>query len=72
MPTSCTDRTARKLLTVRDSCNFISYKHDEGELTEAFLRVFRLERPATSLLRPRILWRVLRPELGTGRNQSTE
>ena len=40
--------------------------HDDGVLTEAFLRVFRLERPATSLLRPRILWRVLRPRFGTG------
>lgn len=40
--------------------------HDDGELTEAFLRVFRLERPATSLLRPRIMWRVLRPRLGGG------
>jgi 2-polyprenyl-6-methoxyphenol hydroxylase-like FAD-dependent oxidoreductase len=46
--------------------------HDDGELTKAFLRVFRLERPATSLLHPRILWRVLRPELGTGRNQSAQ
>ncbi len=35
--------------------------HEDGTLTEAFLRVFRLERPATSLLSPPILWRVLRP-----------
>lgn len=45
MPTSCTDRTPRKLLTVRDGCNFIIHKHDDGELTEAFLRVFGLECP---------------------------
>ena len=37
--------------------------HDDGVLTEAFLRVFRLERQATSLLHPRILWRTLRPHL---------
>lgn len=41
----------------------VNRAHDDGKLTEAFLRVFRLERPATSLLRPRILWRVLRPRL---------
>ena len=39
--------------------------HDDGTLTEAFLRVFRLERSTTSLLRPRILWRVLRPRFRT-------
>ncbi|WP_299332129.1 FAD-dependent oxidoreductase [Haloplanus sp.] len=49
----------------------VAKAHDDGELTEAFLRVFRLERPATSLLHPRILWRVLRPKLGTARNQPT-
>jgi 2-polyprenyl-6-methoxyphenol hydroxylase-like FAD-dependent oxidoreductase len=38
--------------------------HDDGRLTEAFFRVFRLERPATSLLHPRVVWRVLRPRLG--------
>ena len=43
----------------------VTRAHDDGRLTEAFLRVFRLERPATSLLRPRTLWRVLRPRLGT-------
>lgn len=37
--------------------------HDDGHLTEAFFRVFRLERPATSLLRPSVAWRVLRPSL---------
>ena len=40
----------------------ITSAHDDGKLTEAFLRVFRLERPATSLLHPRILWRVFRPQ----------
>jgi 2-polyprenyl-6-methoxyphenol hydroxylase-like FAD-dependent oxidoreductase len=42
----------------------VARSHDDGELTEAFLRVFRLERPATSLLHPRILWRVFRPRIG--------
>ncbi len=45
----------------------VTRAHDDGELTEAFLRVFRLERPATSLLHPRILWRVFRPQFGSGR-----
>jgi len=40
----------------------------DGTLTEAFFRVFRLERSATSLLRPGIVWRVLRPRLRTGRS----
>jgi hypothetical protein len=35
--------------------------HNDGQLTEAFLRVFRLERPATSLLHPSVIWRVFRP-----------
>ncbi len=39
----------------------VTKAHDDGVLTEAFLRVFRLERPATSLLYPRIVWRTLRP-----------
>ena len=42
----------------------VARAHDDGALTEAFLRVFRLERPATSLLHPRILWRVFRPKVG--------
>jgi len=47
--------------------------HDDGTLTEAFYRVFRLERSATSLLRPGVLWRVLRPRLGAGaRGESPE
>jgi 2-polyprenyl-6-methoxyphenol hydroxylase-like FAD-dependent oxidoreductase len=44
----------------------VTRAHDDGALTEAFLRVFRLERPATSLLHPRVLWRVLRPQFGSG------
>ncbi len=39
----------------------INKAHTDGELTDAFYRVFRLERPATTLLRPGIAWRVLRP-----------
>lgn len=39
----------------------VTRAHNDGVLTEAFLRVFRLEQPATSLLHPRILWRTLRP-----------
>jgi 2-polyprenyl-6-methoxyphenol hydroxylase-like FAD-dependent oxidoreductase len=35
--------------------------HTDGELTDAFYRVFRLEKSATSLLRPGVAWRVLRP-----------
>ncbi len=39
---------------------------DDGRLTEAFFRVFRLERPATSLLRPGVLRRVFRPRPSAG------
>jgi hypothetical protein len=39
---------------------------DDDALTEAFFRVFRLERSVTSLLRPGVVWRVLRPRLGPG------
>jgi 2-polyprenyl-6-methoxyphenol hydroxylase-like FAD-dependent oxidoreductase len=35
--------------------------HSDGELTDAYYRVFRLERPTTSLLHPGVVWRVLRP-----------
>lgn len=35
--------------------------HTDGALTDAFYRVFRLERSPTSLLRPGVAWRVLRP-----------
>ncbi|MFC6756772.1 MULTISPECIES: NAD(P)/FAD-dependent oxidoreductase [Haloarcula] len=49
----------------------VTRAQDDGELTEAFQRVFRLERPSTSLLHPRILWRVFRPRLGSETEQST-
>lgn len=39
----------------------IRQAHSDGVLTDAFYRVFRLERPPTSLLRPTIAWRVFRP-----------
>ena len=35
--------------------------HTDGKLTDAFYRVFRLEKSATTLLRPDVAWRVLRP-----------
>jgi 2-polyprenyl-6-methoxyphenol hydroxylase-like FAD-dependent oxidoreductase len=44
--------------------------HDDGTLTEAFMRVFRLERPARSLLHPRILWRVFRPRFGSAQAEA--
>lgn len=47
----------------RYATRLVNRAHDDGVLTEAFLRVFRLERHATFLLRPRILWRTLRPNL---------
>ncbi|WP_306058387.1 FAD-dependent oxidoreductase [Natronococcus wangiae] len=46
--------------------------HDDGELTEAFFRVFRLERSATSLLSPSVAWRVLRPRFGSAKADSPE
>lgn len=39
----------------------IRQAHTDGVLTDAFYRVFRLERPPSTLLRPQIVWRVLRP-----------
>lgn len=48
----------------------VARAHNDGMLTEAFLRVFRLERPARSLLYPRILWRVLSPRLGIARRET--
>ncbi len=53
----------------RYATRLVSSAHDDGALTEAFLRVFRLERSANSLLQPRILWRVLRPRSGTARKE---
>jgi hypothetical protein len=46
--------------------------HEDAALTEAFFRVFRMERPATSLLHPRIVWRVLRPRVGKPASASGE
>lgn len=48
----------------------VARAHDDGVLTEAFLRVFRLERPAKTLLYPRILWQVLGPRLGIARSET--
>ncbi|WP_281194548.1 NAD(P)/FAD-dependent oxidoreductase [Halorubrum sp. F4] len=39
----------------------VSTAHDDGRVTDAYYRVFRLEREPTSLLRPGVLWRVLAP-----------
>jgi 2-polyprenyl-6-methoxyphenol hydroxylase-like FAD-dependent oxidoreductase len=39
----------------------VSTAHDDGRVTDAYYRVFRLEREPTSLLRPGVLWRVLVP-----------
>jgi 2-polyprenyl-6-methoxyphenol hydroxylase-like FAD-dependent oxidoreductase len=39
--------------------------HTDPTLSEAFMRVMRLERPPTALLRPRIARRVLQPTLST-------
>lgn len=40
--------------------------HDDPVLGEAFNRVTRLEKPPTSLMRPRIAWRVLSPISSAG------
>ncbi|MFC5280001.1 FAD-dependent oxidoreductase [Halorubrum rubrum] len=39
----------------------VSTAHDDGRVTDAYYRVFRLERGPTSLLRPGVSWRVLTP-----------
>jgi 2-polyprenyl-6-methoxyphenol hydroxylase-like FAD-dependent oxidoreductase len=39
----------------------LRHAHTDGTLTDAFVRVLTMERPPTSLLRPGIAWRVLRP-----------
>jgi 2-polyprenyl-6-methoxyphenol hydroxylase-like FAD-dependent oxidoreductase len=39
----------------------LRHAHTDGALTDAFVRVLSMERPPTSLLRPTIAWRVLRP-----------
>lgn len=40
--------------------------HTDSELTDAFNQVLSMQQPPTSLLRPRIVWRVLRPNHGVG------
>ena len=35
--------------------------HDDGALTDAFVRVLTMQEPPSSLLRPGVAWRVLRP-----------
>lgn len=35
--------------------------HTDGELSDAFVRVMTMERPASSLFRPGVAWRVLKP-----------
>jgi 2-polyprenyl-6-methoxyphenol hydroxylase-like FAD-dependent oxidoreductase len=37
--------------------------HTDGELAERFFRVVMMERPPASLVRPGVLWRVLRPDV---------
>ncbi|WP_198530001.1 hypothetical protein [Halorubrum aethiopicum] len=37
--------------------------HRDGRVADAYTRVVTMERPPTSLLRPRIAWRVLKPEV---------
>ena len=39
----------------------VSTAHDDGWVTDAYYRVFRLERGPASLLRPGVSWRVLAP-----------
>jgi len=47
--------------------------HSDPTLSEAFLRVLRLEQSPTSLLAPGIAWRVLRPDVaGVFRSESSE
>jgi hypothetical protein len=39
----------------------LRHAHTDGTLTDAFVRVLMLERPPTTLLRPGVAWRVLKP-----------
>jgi hypothetical protein len=41
----------------------LSQAQSDPVLSEAFFRVLRLERQPTTLFRPSIMWRVLRPSL---------
>ncbi|WP_440991632.1 NAD(P)/FAD-dependent oxidoreductase [Haloarchaeobius baliensis] len=45
---------------------FVTRAHDDPVLSELYARVTRLETPATALVRPTALWRVLRPAPGGG------
>lgn len=47
----------------RYTSRLIQQAHSDGVLTDAFYRVFRLEQPPMLLLRPSIMWRVVRPTL---------
>lgn len=38
--------------------------HTDGKLREALVRVIMMEQPPPSLLRPRIMWQVLKPTMG--------
>ena len=61
-------------LTNRYVARLIRKAHDDGGLTEAFYRVFRLEQPPTTLMHPRVMLRVLRPtwaDLGVSSEQVT-
>lgn len=48
-------------LTNRYLARLLRRAHTDPTLSEAFLRVLRLERPASTLLAPSIAWRVLQP-----------
>jgi 2-polyprenyl-6-methoxyphenol hydroxylase-like FAD-dependent oxidoreductase len=39
----------------------LRHAHTDGTLTDAFVRVLMMERPPTALLRPGVVWRVLKP-----------
>ncbi|MEY7848724.1 FAD-dependent oxidoreductase [Natrarchaeobius sp. A-rgal3] len=47
----------------RYTSRLVRQAHSDGALTDAFYRVFRLECPPTTLLRPGVAWRVLRPNV---------
>ncbi|MBB6646875.1 FAD-dependent oxidoreductase [Halobellus ruber] len=56
----------------RYAARLLRRAQDNGALTEAFFRVFRLERSATSLLHPKVAWQVLRPEFDVGTGTPSE
>ncbi|RQG94456.1 FAD-dependent oxidoreductase [Natrarchaeobius chitinivorans] len=47
----------------RYTSRLVRQAHSDGELTDAFYRVFRLECLPATLLRPGVAWRVLRPNV---------